>query len=170
MTNIFCTNKLAGLISVQPNNNICSDNSDYWNAHLFSIASRKCLLFTEKETCYSVLLVDILKKDLENINSLFYNMFLYQLKSDKIELAINRAPLEESYSELTLYTTDNDRKTLGVMNSLILDLKSYCDTKFDKIEAARYFGENIINGIPIGSRKFANAKKMMQAKINRIIE
>jgi hypothetical protein len=56
------------------------------------------------------------------------------------------------------------------MNSLILDLKSYCDTKFDKIAAARYFGQNIINGIPIGSRKFANAKKMMQAKINRIGE
>ena len=170
MTNIFCTNKLAGLISVKPILNSVTENSESWNAHLFSIAGRKCLLFTDKETCYSVLLVDILKKDLENINSLFYNMFLYQLKSDKIELPINRAPLEESYSELTLYTTDNDRKTLGVMNSLILDLKSYCDTKFNKIEAARYFGENIINGIPIGSRKFANAKKMMQAKMNRIDE
>ena len=170
MVNIFCTNKLAGLISVKPILNSVTENSESWSAHLFSIAGRKCILFTEKETCYSVLLVDVLKKDLKDINSLFYNAFICQLNTDKIELTPNLSYVDKINCELTLYRTDNDRKTIGVMNSLILDLKSYCDTKFDKIAAARYFGQNIINGIPIGSRKFANAKKMMQAKINRIVE
>ena len=170
MVNIFCTNKLAGLISVKPILNSVTENSESWSAHLFSIAGRKCILFTEKETCYSVLLVDVLKKDLKDINSLFYNAFISQLNTDKIELTSNLSYVDKKNCELTLFSTDNDRKTIGVMNSLILHLKSYCDTKFDKIAAARYFGQNIINGIPIGSLKFANAKKMMQAKMNRIDE
>ena len=170
MKYIFCTNKLAGLISVKPTLIPSNDNSESWNAHLFSIAGRKCILFTEKETCYSLLLVDVLKKDLKDIISLFYNAFISQLNTDKIELTSNLSYVDKKNCKLTLFSTDNDRKTIGVMNSLILDLKSYCDTKFNKIEAARYFGQNIINGIPIGSRKYLNAKKMMQAKINRIIE
>lgn len=170
MINIFCTNKLSGLLSVGSSKDSKPENSDNWNAHLFSIAGRKCILFTEKETCYSVLLVDVLKKDLKDINSLFYNAFISQLNTDKIELTPNLSYDDKINCELTLFSTDNDRKTIGVMNSLILDLKSYCDTKFNKIEAARHFGQNIINGIPIGSRKYLNAKKMMQAKINRIIE
>lgn len=170
MKYIFCTNKLAGLISVKPTLIPSNDNSESWNAHLFSIAGRKCILFTEKETCYSLLLVDVLKKDLKDIISLFYNAFISQLNTDKIEFTSNLSYVDKINYELTLFSTDNDRKTIGVMNSLILDLKSYCDTKFNKIEAARYFGQNIINGIPIGSRKFANAKKMMQAKINKIGE
>lgn len=170
MKHIFCTNKLAGLISVKTVLNSVIKNTESWNAHLFSIGGRKCILFTEKETCYCVLLIDVLKRDLKDINSMFYDAFINQLNADEIELPTNLSYVDKVNCELTLYSTDNDRSTIAVMNSLILDLKSYCDTKFDKIEAARYFRQNIINGIPIGSRKYANAKKMMQTKMNRIGE
>ena len=165
MFNIYCTNKLATLVRVQPITKNVDKPVDEWNAHVFPIGGKKCILFTDKESLYSVLLVDILKKDLKDVGTLFYNAFVQQLLYDNLIKSESLSEIQSRYNYVELYATDNDRKTIGIMNSLILDLKSYCDLKFDKLDAARYFGQNILNGIPMGSRKFANAKNMMKSKM-----
>lgn len=55
-----------------------------WNAHLFFMDKRKCIVFVNILTYYSVFIVDIVKKDLKNINEIFMKRFKEQLLQDRV--------------------------------------------------------------------------------------
>ena len=84
MPNIFCSNKLKEFLKpiVDINKNI--ENDDQWNAHLFYLEGTKCIVFLNKETIYSFVLFDILKKDITNIRRLFIDGFISKLYADNI--------------------------------------------------------------------------------------
>lgn len=161
MVNVFCTRKLEKLVDMEITNVEPSTLDESWNAHLVAIGGRKNILFVHKKTLYGILLVDVLKKDLLQIDRLFYDAFVAQLKNDRIYRVELEAVYRQRFDKVLLLPTDNDRKTIGTIRDLILHLKSYCAVRPNKIEAARYFAQNTMNGIPIGSRKYAQSKNSM---------
>ena len=79
---IFCSTKLSKIIGLKTRQpSICLDN---WNGHIFYLEGRKCLVFVHKETFYSFVIFDILKKHLNNFKKVFIDNLLNQLDKDQL--------------------------------------------------------------------------------------
>lgn len=173
MQTIYFTKKLEKLINTTTIDNIVVDPDNCWSAHLVALAGRKNILFTHKKTLYSVLLIDVLKKDMKFINTLFYTAFIQQLKVDQIyNPEIDKLYIQH-FSTLQFETTDNDRKTMGTMNDIIYNLKTYCMESLESeqvrpLQAARHFAERTLNNMPLGSRKYSKAKVLLLEEIKSI--
>ncbi|HET6243623.1 MAG: hypothetical protein H0V01_05500 [Bacteroidetes bacterium] len=152
-------------MNVQDKNEIANGTENKWTAHLVPIGGRKCIYFIHKKSLYSVLVIDILKKDLKELNNLFYEAFVTQLKVDKIYNSEFERFLKENFSSMKLFSTDNDQKTMGTMRDGIMHLKSFCEEKENKLDAAVEFCKYSLNRIPIGTRKFKYAKELMEEEL-----
>ena len=94
-----------------------------WNAHLFPVNGRKCILVTNKGTLYSFVRLNILKKDLQDLAAFFANSLTRQLIVDGFSETKIFIQWLESFSELNFRGTDNDKSVLGSMNDIIFQLK-----------------------------------------------
>lgn len=154
MPRIYCTKKLESFIGNAdqdlPSDMIYRSLQD-WNAHLFFADRKKCLVFVNNRTAYSLFLADILKKDLKNIDLLFHRRLFEQLKHDNI---LNTDEAFKSIfppEELKFYKTNNDRKTIGRINDFVNMFKVHLFYKYDKFENMNIIYENgLINTAPTG--------------------
>lgn len=82
MTRVYCTKKLKEFIG-DVDETLPADYNDLkfsdWNAHLFFVDKRKCIVFVNMLTYYSVFIADIVKKDLKNIDEIFLKRLNEQL-------------------------------------------------------------------------------------------
>ena len=76
--NIFCSVKLQKFLGSPLKDMTIVDpgNKWGWNAHLFYTERKKCLIFVNKHTYYSLFIPDLLKKDVENFENLFVNRLM----------------------------------------------------------------------------------------------
>jgi len=164
MVNIFCTKKLEPFVKID---NIIQETLNQWNAHLVYFDGKKCLYFIDKKTLYSIFIANIVKKDLENIENLFFNSLIQQLKNDKIYKPEMNNYLIENFQTIKFYKTYNDQKTLGTLRDNLNHLKSHCKYKDNKLLAALEFAKFSMNEIPIGIRNFYNAKNLMEEELKK---
>jgi hypothetical protein len=81
---IYCSKKLETFLgkitpTIHPTDpSILGD----WNGHLFTIDRKKCLIFMNNKTCYSVVMTNVLKKDAKNFGQVFKNRLFRQLYHD----------------------------------------------------------------------------------------
>jgi len=165
MTAIYCSRKLETFINTETIPEEINPYDREWSAHLVAIGGRKCVCMVDKKTLYGILLIDVLKKDLPTISSTIYLSFIQQLKGDRIYNPELDGVYSRMFSSVRFFKTDNDRKSMGILNGIIDNLKSYCNTREDKLEAALYFARNTMNGIPFGTRKYKIAKEMMKTEM-----
>ena len=138
----------------------------YFNAHIFLIDRKKCIFFTQKETCYSFAIMDFRKDDFKNIDVLFYKAFEKQLIADKLYEIGGEKYLNRFTTKIKLSQTDNDQKTLGIIRDSIYRIDSWrFDNPKRNIELVSKYICNYQNEIPIGSLKYKNAIEMMQLEI-----
>jgi Domain of unknown function (DUF6933) len=154
MTRIYCTNKLQNFFGtveqVLPSEQFSSEFGD-WNGHLFWIEKRKCLIFMNNKTYYSIFFLDILKKDLEDFPILFNKQLVEQLTNDNIINYENEAFVNALCEKLTFYKTNNDRRILGMMNDFIYHFKANFYGKYEHLsEMDVIYETSIINNIPTG--------------------
>jgi len=125
ITPIFLTKKLEKLLSKQITitTPLLGNNFGKWNMTIFYIAKKKWLLFTHSETMFSIVLPNIKLSDLKNIDSLFFNSFHEQLIFEKID--IDYAILKELIGNINFHPTDNDKRTIGVQNSILETIKQF---------------------------------------------
>lgn len=160
MVKISFTQKLAKFIKTGLNGDMPRTDQD-WSAHLFFISGRKCIIFVHKKTLYTVMLLDIFKKDMTYINRLFLEAYIDQLKSDNI-LGSHETFIRDLYNEIRLASTDNDRKTLGVINNIVSILQGAIATgEFQDLESTRRFGTEQINNMPWQALEFGCSKDRM---------
>lgn len=118
-TQIYSTKKLEKFIKklIQKDRDAQS-NSDStlgdWNATLFYVDRKKCLLFTNKKTKYNVVLSNVKAADLNKIDDLFKNAFYSQLIYDGIFTTFD--DIASLTGNFIFKPTDNDRSTLGFQN------------------------------------------------------
>jgi hypothetical protein len=116
MTTIFTTKKLEKIIKKKIEiQSIEVDNPfGKWNASVFFIAKKKCLIFVNAKSFYSVVIPRFSVKDLDKINELFLEYFYAQLRFEKIMTDFDI--LAKNIGELKFHSTDNDKKVTGIIN------------------------------------------------------
>ena len=153
MVQIHCTQKLEKFIKSGIEQGLPRSDQD-WSAHLFFITGRKCIVFVHKKTLYTVMLLDIFKKDMTHINWLFLEAFIDQLKTDNI-LGSHEALIRDVYKEVSVVSTDNDRQTLGTINNIVSIFQNM------DLESTRKFTSDGVNRMPWKALKFKLPKDMM---------
>lgn len=169
MVQLYCTQKLGKFIQTGIKESLPRTEHD-WSGHLFFIFGRKCIIFVHKKTLYTVILLDIFKKDMAHINRLFLESFIGQLKADNI-LGSHEALIRDIYKEIKLVSTDNDRKTLGTINNIVSIFQGATATgHFADLESARRYASEGINKMPWQALKYGYSRDMMLQMLNRINE
>ena len=152
MPTIYCSAKLASFIG---NDRLTSvDKSSltnplaHFNAHLFYFGGRKCIIFTNKATLYTVVRLDVLKKDIKELGYFFQSSLKNQLKADN--LFDEDKFWQPFFSEPVFCRTDNDKRVLGSMNDFIYqltDAMAYGDLRLNLTDTNA--GTNV-NTLPMG--------------------
>ncbi|MFD0991060.1 DUF6933 domain-containing protein [Mariniflexile jejuense] len=172
MHSVYCTKKLQSFIKEVEEKlpaNLSEISLSDWNAHLFFIEKRKCIIFINNITFYSVFLTDILKKDLKTIDIIFKERLKEQLIHDKI---IETDESTESIfpgMKLKFYRTNNNKKVIGRINDFVDMFKIHCSYKYENFNEMNIIHENgLINGTPTG--KLLELKKSWSSPIKNVKE
>jgi len=159
MVKIYCTAKLKDFLSPLIETNSL-ETAEVWNAHLFYLKRKKCICFLNKETLYTVVLFDVLKKDLNNLKTLFVESLIRQLYSDNILEKENEQKVRAEFDEIRFYPTNNDRSVQGCLNDALFRIK-YWET----LEEAINYVSKYVNELPMRAIKFQYPKEVMREKI-----
>jgi hypothetical protein len=123
---IFCSKKLESFfgksvtpVTPDPDQSMLGD----WNAHLFFVERKKCILFMNNKTCYSILMTNILKKDFVNLTAVFKERFIKQLDHDLRISEKTEIKIRSEIPEILLAKSNNDKKIIGTINSHIEVIK-----------------------------------------------
>jgi hypothetical protein len=165
MPTLFCSLKLSKFINLKTK--LPSVSLNNWNGHLFYLEKRKCLAFVHKETFYSFVLFDILKKDLTNFKELFINGFLNQLNTDHLLTNELKDFILKDLETFELSVTDGDASTIGFLNDCIKRLTWERNGLPPTIEQAKKYTQNYYNRNPIGVKKFIKAIALMTAYLKK---
>ncbi|MCF7885800.1 MAG: hypothetical protein K9M80_04820 [Candidatus Marinimicrobia bacterium] len=160
-----CTQKLIKTYDLSISNDISSEELlDEWYANLIYIERKKCILFTESETLYSLFLPNFKKGQIGNIEKIFKNWLKKSLKnlgieSNKIDKLLNRL-------DGMNYTTTQSRSILGSMNEygyyykhLINEEGGLQQSNIDEIVYK-------INGFIMGAIEYSSGNEEMRKIIN----
>jgi len=116
MTEIFTTKKLEKIIKKK----IINENQNHesffgkWNASVLYIAKKKCLIFVNSKSFYSVIVPRFSTSELDKLNLLFLENLYTQLIHEKIEF--DAEFLVDKIGEISFHPTDNDKKITGIIN------------------------------------------------------
>jgi hypothetical protein len=116
MTEIFTTKKLEKVINKKiESNDIAVENIlGNWNATVIYIAKKKCLLFVNAETFFSVIIPRFSMKDIDKIDELFINCFYNQLLFEKINIDLKT--ISSIIDKIRFHATNNNKKVIGILN------------------------------------------------------
>ncbi len=127
MANIFCSGKLSTLIGALPLAKEATqpiDRMDSWNAHLFMLGGKKCIIFVNKATIFTCFKLGVAKRELADLGKFFQSCVSQQLKANELSalpLLANWATPSEDHQ---FFRTDNDRVMVGTINNFV-DLFRY---------------------------------------------
>lgn len=124
---VFVSSKLSSFISLETNK-ITTPGTDLnfrdgWNAHLFNVNRRKCIIVTNKSTLYSFIQVGIFKKDLVDFSDFFWTSLKAQLRADGLYDVCEESFYTVKTDRVSCKKTDNDKKVIGSMNDFIYQLE-----------------------------------------------
>lgn len=92
MKRVYCSKKLGDYIG-SIDKNLPQDSLELkpcdWNAHLFILDRKKCLILVHALTYYTVFIDKLLKKDLQHLNSILEARFKSQFDNDNLILELN---------------------------------------------------------------------------------
>ena len=170
MTRIYCTKKLKDFIGnveeTLPINYNDIKLSD-WNAHLFFVDKRKCIVFVNILTYYSVFIADIVKKDFKNIDEIFVKRLKEQLLQDRVLDDFKNAILLTDGAKISFIKTNNNKKAIGRINDFVDMFKVHCSVKYGHLNEMDVVYENgLINRTPTG--KYADIKKTWTSPVENI--
>lgn len=121
---IRCTGRLLKLLKLQSSKlSEVPDNEPFgsWFANLLYLERRKCILFTNSRTLYSLCVLDVKKADFTDLGLFFAEHLLHNLRSEDVPLSF-LSKVESSAREVVVART-NSRSVLGSMNDLIIQIK-----------------------------------------------
>lgn len=172
MTRVYCTKKLKGFIG-EVDETLPDDFNDIklsdWNAHLFFVDKRKCIVFVNILTYYSVFIADIVKKDLKNIDEIFLKRLKEQLLHDRVIEDFNNAiPLTDG-TKISFITTNNNKKAIGRINNFVEMFKVHCFVKYGHLNDMAIVYENgLINRTITG--QYAEIKKTWTSPFENLLD
>lgn len=134
-----------------------------WFANLFRIERRKCLLFTNDRTLYSVLLYGLRKSDLESIGTRFRDGLVANLQASEIP-AETVASVAMACRPVAWGVT-NSRSVLGSMNDMISIAKYMVALKRHETEDEIALLNHDLNRMPMSTLKLVRPVDAMRAAL-----
>ena len=177
MTNIFCTKKLEKLIGKKliATNAVSDELIGNWNANLFSLNKRKCLIIMNDVTYYCLIFLDVLKKDVLNFHELFYQRLIEQLDYDQVNFPFECAPKLITSCEPNFLRTNNNRKVLGTMNEFVYELKYHFQLDYNGDFAQTNIPElnhrltnNLVGALKPGQSNFGRPIEEMKHLLRKV--
>ncbi len=140
-----------------------------WNAHLFFVDKRKCIVFVNILTYYSVFITDIVKKDLKDIDEIFVRRLKKQLIHDRITDDYNKAIQLTDGEKISFIKTNNNKKVIGRINDFVYIFKVHRFVKYEHINEMDIVYENgIINRTSTG--QYSDNKKTRKSPVENLKE
>jgi hypothetical protein len=172
MTRVYCTKKLKDFI-VNVDETLPNDYNDIktsdWNAHLFFIDKRKCIVFVNILTYYSVFVTDIVKKDLKYIDEVFKKRLEEQLHYDKVVDDLGNARFLTEGLKISFIKTNNNKKVIGRINDFVDMFKVHCSYKYGHLNEMDIVFENgLFNKTQTG--KYLDIKKSWTNPVENVKE
>lgn len=171
MTRVYCTKKLKGFIG-DVDETLPADFNDLkysdWNAHFFFVDKRKCIVFVNILTYYSVYIADIIKKDLKTMDEIFLKRLKVQLHHDGLAVKVyeNSSLLTEG-AKIRFIKTNNNKKVLGRINDFVYMFKVHVAYKYGHLSATNVVYENgLINTTPTG--KYTDKRKGWTSPVENV--
>jgi hypothetical protein len=124
-TKIYTTRKLEKVTKefISENDKIENEYLGDWTSTLFYVSQKKCWLLINKLTKYLLILPNMKKNDLKNLNSIFRETFYAQLVFDGIISDFEL--IEKIIGEIKLCETNNDRSTNGSLNNCLFQIEDW---------------------------------------------
>jgi hypothetical protein len=122
---IYCSKKLETFLGqvipiIQPTG---SSNLGDWNGHLFTIDKKRSLIFMNNRTCYSLVMTNVLKKDMKDIKQVFKERLIRQLDHDLNINERQEIKIRHELADIVLSKSNNDKKIIGTINHHVDNLK-----------------------------------------------
>ena len=152
---IFCS---ANLVALVGKNRMMSntgmpetDPGARWNARLFHLNGRKCIIWTNKATLYSIVRLNVRKNDCVDLTSLFLSSLFVQLQQDGFYNEVQDNYWLDNIQKFVFATTDNDKKVIGSMNDFTRQLKAGVTMGSTLLKEVNNLSvANYLNRIPMG--------------------
>lgn len=138
-----------------------------WNATLFFVSRKKCLLITNSITRYSVFVGGIRKSEFKNLSEIFINTLIEQLKIDGIQS--EELDIRNLIGETTLHPTDRNRAIAGTQKYILenVDVWKY---EFGAFENWDFRDINRrINGVPYKQLGWLCPREMMKILLEEVV-
>ena len=126
MAIIYCTKKFETVVG--KSRIVKSDKFSplgNWNANVFMVSKKNCVIVMNDVSYYSVILIDFKKSDLLNFHEVFAERFFKQLKNDEISFPSEFTDKIKKELQPVFLTTNNNRKVLGAIQDATLDMNRY---------------------------------------------
>jgi hypothetical protein len=122
---IYCSKKLEAFLGPITSITHQTESSKFgdWNGHFFSISRKNCLIFMNNKTCYSVVMTNVLKKDIKDFGQVFRERLIRQLDHDLELDEAQEIKIREDCSNILLNRSNNDKKIIGSINQQVDNLK-----------------------------------------------
>ena len=168
-SNIFVSKKLETVVPsslIQLESDLIDNYIGKWNATIFYVSRKKCVLLTNSSSRYTVILPGLVKNDFKNITEILIERLTKQFEKDGISLT--QMALGRMIGKVSILKTDNDKKIIGTQNYIL----GYIDdwkyefgdfTNWDFYEIGRR-----INGIPYEQIGWMTPREKMNKIINEI--
>ena len=126
MAIIYCTKKFETVVG--KSRIVKSDKFSplgNWNANVFIVSKKNCVIVMNDVSYYSVILIDFKKSDLLNFHEVFAERFFKQLENDEISFPSEFTDKIKKELQPVFLTTNNNRKVLGAIQDATLDMNRY---------------------------------------------
>jgi hypothetical protein len=165
---IRCTQKLLKELRVKPTED--EPRFGYigdWHANLLRIERRKCVLFTNSKTLYSIFVPALKRVDFDHFDERFRQSLFKRLRIEGFSQFQIEKVLEE-YQTIDFARTNN-RSVLGSMNDLAFQIEGHISLS----AGINYFDLDVandkLNRIPMGAIDYQYSIDVLKATLNQLI-
>ena len=162
---IRCTQKLLKELRVKPS--VEGPKSGYigdWHANLLRVERRKCVLFTQSDTLYSIFVFGLKRADFDRLDEIFRQSLFRRLRIEGFsQIQIEKA-LDEY--ETIHFAKTNNRSVLGSMNDLVFQMEGHIISAGGIANLGLDALNDRLNRIPMGALDYRYSIEALQAKLN----
>lgn len=165
MAVIRCTKKLLAELPLPLKDTVTKSTIlGDWHANLLRIERRKCVLFINDDTLFSVFISMLKKPHFQNLTSIFLDNLIQTLKSEAFDQIIEQ--VKEDYTDNLIYSTTNNRSVLGSMNDITRCLPFILEREGGIENADPLEINRALNRMPLLKKPFFSAIEGLNQKLS----
>lgn len=136
-----------------------------WHANLLRVERRKCVLFTNSDTLYSIFVFGLKRADFDHLDAIFRQSLFRRLRIEGFSQIQTEKALEE-YRTIHFAKTNN-RSVLGSRNDLAFHMEAHIKSSGGIDNLGRDAINDALNRIPMGAINYQYGIEALKVKLNQ---